>query len=52
MGRAAAVMDFAEAGTTMPSGRKLEIAPALFDLVDLTTSGFGLCPTAPWPAMS
>src|SRR5258708_21537563 len=37
MGRAAAIMDFSEAGTTMPPGRKLEIASALFDLVDLTT---------------
>src|SRR5258708_12160052 len=38
MGRAAAVMDFSEAGTTMPPGRKLDIASALFGLVDLTTS--------------
>jgi MscS family membrane protein len=37
MGQAVAIMDFAEAGPTIPPGHKLEMASALFDLVDSTT---------------
>jgi MscS family membrane protein len=37
MGQATAVMDFAGTGPTMAPGRKLEMATALFDLVDMTT---------------
>jgi MscS family membrane protein len=37
MGDAVAVMDFTAVGPTMAPGRKLEMASALYDLVDLTT---------------
>jgi MscS family membrane protein len=37
MGQATAVMDFAGTGPTMAPGHKLELATALFDLVDMTT---------------